>query len=127
MNAEIADQLAAHLELSVHDIGICHACLSFVSFAIDKGDERDIRRETNRMTPDLWADGLDVPLKMALARAQERGVPNAGAALADVEERGPRSAIAKAVVRRLGAELADHAKGNLLTMGFEPWPRPELG
>lgn len=127
MNAEIADQLAAHLELSVHDIGICHACLSFVSFAIDKGDERDIRRETNRMTPDLWADGLDVPLKMALARAQERGVPNAGAALADVEERGPRSAIAKAVVRRLGAELADHAKGNLLKMGFEPWPRPELG
>ena len=126
MNVEVADQVAADLELSVHDIGICHACLSFVSFAIDKGDEREIRRETNRMTPDLWADGLDVPLKMALARARERGVPNADKALDDVAFNGPRSAIAKAVVRRLGADLADYAQGNLLKMGFQPWPPVEL-
>jgi hypothetical protein len=126
VNADVADRLAANLELSVHDIGICHACLSFVSMAIDTGDEREIRRETNRMTPDLWADGLDVPLKMALARARERGVPNVDDAFDDVADRGPRSAIAKAVVRRLGADLADYAKGNLLKMGFEPWPPPEL-
>ena len=39
------DELAARLDLDVDDIGICLACLSFVSFAIHSGDARE--RETS--------------------------------------------------------------------------------
>ncbi|MDQ2984367.1 MAG: hypothetical protein M3R70_10680 [Actinomycetota bacterium] len=43
-------------------------------------------------------------------------------ALRDVETRGPRSSVAKAIVRRLAEQLAARAKGDLLKMGFQPWP-----
>ena len=52
-----ADALAANLDVDL-DCGICHACLSFVSFAIDRGDPDEIARETRRITPDLWYEGL---------------------------------------------------------------------
>jgi hypothetical protein len=123
---DAAAELAAELDLDVDDIAICHACLSFVAFAVDGGDERDIRRETNRMTPQLWAEGLALPARLALERARERNVRNADRAIADVAERGPRSPVAKAIVRRLGADLMERSKGNLLKMGFEPWPPAEL-
>jgi hypothetical protein len=67
----VADRIARKLDLDVDDIGICHACLSFVSFAIDEGNVREIKRWTNRMTPDLWADGLEQPARLALRRAEE--------------------------------------------------------
>ena len=86
-----ADRLAARLDLDVDEIGICHACLSFVSFAIDDGDDREIRRWTSRMAPDLWAEGLEQPTRRALEAARVRGVPGAGEALADVSARGGRS------------------------------------
>jgi hypothetical protein len=126
MKAEAADRLAAELDLDVDDIAICHACLSVVAFAVDGGDEREIRRETNRMTPDLWAEGLALPAQLALERARRRGVPDVEAALGDIASRGARSAIAKAIVRRLGADLMERSKGNLLRMGFEPWPPGDL-
>lgn len=126
MKTEVADRLAAELDLDVDDIAICHACLSFVSFAIDSGDDREIRAQTNRMTPDLWAEGLSLPARLALDRARKRGLPNAEEALADLSKRGPRSTIAKAIVRRLGADLMARSKGNLLRMGFEPWPPRDL-
>ena len=31
-----------------------------------------------------------------------------------------------AIVLRLGGDLAEHARGDFLKMGFEPWPPPEL-
>jgi hypothetical protein len=34
--------------------------------------------------------------------------------------------MARAIVRRLAADLAAQAKGDLLRMGFQPWPLPEL-
>jgi hypothetical protein len=40
-----ADEVAAALDLDLDDVPICLACLSFVSFAIDSGDEREIRRD----------------------------------------------------------------------------------
>ena len=60
-----AAEVAARLDLDLN-VGICHACLSFVSFAIDRGEEREISRWVRRMTPELWDDGLDV---QALAAA----------------------------------------------------------
>jgi hypothetical protein len=117
-----AERLAADLDLHVDDIGICHACLSFVSMAIDAGNPHKIRGAVQSMTPILWDEGLAVPARMALARARERGLANAREGLRDVEANGARSRTARAIVRRLGADLSARAKGDLLKMGFEPWP-----
>jgi hypothetical protein len=100
-----ADALATMLDLDL-DGGICHACLSFVSFALDEGDPREISRQIRRITPDLWADGLAGPALSAVRRAYEIGVPDAEAALADLERRGGRSSVAHSIVRRLAEELS---------------------
>jgi hypothetical protein len=105
------------------DSGICHACLSFVSFALDKGDPREIARELRRMTPELWADGLAEPALSAVRRACEIGVPDAEAALADLERRGGRSSVARAIVRRLAEELSRRAH---TTMRLETAARDRL-
>jgi hypothetical protein len=90
--------------------------------AIDGGDERDVRGQLNRITPDLWAEGLAQPARLSLGRARERGVAGAEAALADVEERGGRSLTAQAIVYRLAADLSARAQGDVFKMGFQPWP-----
>jgi hypothetical protein len=117
-----ADAVAAALDLDVDDLPICLACLSLVTCAIDSGDEREIRRWTLKMTPDLWEEGLALPARLAVERACHSGVADAAAALDELVQRGPRSGIARAIVRRLGAQLSARAKGDLLKMGFEPWP-----
>jgi hypothetical protein len=122
-----AEALAAQLDLDVDDLAICQACLSFVSFAIDSEDDREVTSWTMRIAPDLWAEGLAEPVRMALRRARERGVPNAREAIRVIEEKGPRNAVVHAIVRRLAAELSARAEGDLLKMGFQPWPPQELG
>lgn len=122
MTTEAAADLAKQLDLDVHDLPICLACLSFVSMAIRGGDEAEIRREVDRMTLELWAEGLEQPLRLVLERAVDADVPLARDALEDVDKRCGRSLVAKAVVRRLAQQLDAHARGDLLKMGFEPWP-----
>jgi hypothetical protein len=120
-NAEAA-ALAAVLELDVDDLAICQACLSFVSFAIDAGDERKVAGSITRMAPDLWAEGLSQPVRLALERARKRGVANAEEAIVTVDQSGPRSPVVRAIVRRLAADLSARAKGDLFRMGWRPWP-----
>jgi len=117
-----AAALAAALELDVDGIGICHACLSFVSLAIDSGDERKVAGSITRMAPDLWAEGLEQPVRLALRRARERGVANADEAIALVDRAGARSQVARAIVRRLAVDLSARAQGDLFRMGWQPWP-----
>jgi hypothetical protein len=117
-----ATALAAELELDVDDLAICHACLSFVSFAIDAGDERKVAGSITRMAPDLWAEGLSQPVRLALERARKRGVANAEEAIVTVDQSGPRSPVVRAIVRRLAADLSARAKGDLFRMGWRPWP-----
>jgi hypothetical protein len=117
------EQLAAALELDLDDLPICLACLSFVTMAIDEGDDRKVRRQTNRMTPILWEEGLAQPARLALARARQRGIPGAAAALSEVERSGGRCAISRAIVRRLAEGLAARAQGDLLKMGFTRFER----
>jgi hypothetical protein len=117
-----AAALAAALELDVDDIAICHACLSFVSFAIDSGDDREVAGSITRIAPDLWAEGLAQPVRLALERARKRGVASAEEAIAAVEKSGPRSQVARAIVRRLAADLSARAQGDLFRMGWQPWP-----
>jgi hypothetical protein len=126
ISREAAAEVAARLDLDVHDVAICLACLSFVSVPLGSGDEDEAGRWARRIAPDLWAEGLEQPVRLALRRAQDAGVPDAEAAILDVEARGPRSAMVRAIVLRLGADLAEHARGDFLKMGFEPWPPPEL-
>jgi hypothetical protein len=122
VEARQAKGIASQLDLDLDDIPICLACLSFVSMAIDGGDERDVHGQLNRITPDLWAEGLAQPARLALGRARERGVAGAEAALADVEKRGGRSLTAQAIVYRLAADLSARAQGDVFKMGFQPWP-----
>ena len=122
MTVAQAERLAGQLDLDVDDIGICHACLSTVTFAIDEGNPHKIRGAVQSMTLYLWEEGLALPARMALARARARGVEGAAEGLREVERLGSRSRTARAIVRRLGAELGARAKGDLTRMRFEPWP-----
>lgn len=98
-----ADALAARLDVGLDDV--CLACLSFVSFPLDRGELDEARRWARRMTPDLWSDGLDVQILAAVRQAAAEGVPDAEAARQELEQVGPRSAVARAVVLRLADEL----------------------
>lgn len=98
------DAFAEALDLGL--AGVCHACLSFVSFALDDGDRAEVAREVRRVTPTLWFEGLDVQILAAVKKAVALGVEGAEAALADLERDGPRSAIARAAVVRLGRDLS---------------------
>ena len=104
-----AHALASMLDLDL-DVGICHACLSFVSLALDEGDPVEIARQIRRMTPDLWEDGLAEPALAAVRRACDFGAPDAEAALADLERNGGRSSVARAIVRRLAEELSHRVR-----------------
>jgi hypothetical protein len=104
-----ADALATMLDLDL-DAGICHACLSFVSFALDEGDPVEIARQIRHMTPDLWDDGLAEPTLAAVRRACELGVPDAEAALADLNRHRGKSSVARSIVRRLAEELSRRAR-----------------
>lgn len=104
---------AAQLDLDVSRTPICYACLSFVSFPLDEGDEREARSWARRMTPFIWEEGLAEPALAAVRKARAAGVPRAAACLADLEERGGRSVVARAIVLRLAADLAARTRTEL--------------
>ena len=99
-----ADALATRLELDLDRV--CHACLCVVSFAIEDGQPRKIAGALRQMTPDLWEDGLDAQALAAAKRACELGVTDARAALAELEQHGGKSIVARAIVKRLAKELS---------------------
>ena len=119
-----AEQLAAELDLDVYEIGICHACLSFVSFPLDDGDEREVARAVHEFAPILWEEGLGLPLQAALERARRRGVAGAAAAIADVARNGPRAPIVSAVICRLAADLTRRTRETLERQGLLRPPGP---
>jgi hypothetical protein len=79
------------------------------------------------MAPDLWAEGLSKPVRLALERARTLGVANAEEAIVAVAKSGPRSQVARAIVRRLAADLSARAQGDLFRMGWQPWPPRSFG
>jgi len=124
MTAAEARRFALELELDVDRMPICLACLSIVSMQLDGGNQRRINGAVQSMTPDLWAEGLELPAWTALEEARDREVPGAEEAIADVLEHGCHSTVARAIVRLLAEQLAERAGGDPLRMGFEPWPPP---
>ena len=118
-----ADELVSELDLDL-DQGICHACLSFVSFAVDDGDPREIARQTRRMTGFMWDEGLAEQAFSAVRRARDRGVRDAADALVDLEKKTFRSVVARSIVRRLAEELTRRTKTELR---LEALARDRLG
>jgi hypothetical protein len=97
--------LSRRLDLDVDRMPICLMCLLDVALALHIGDEPQTLGATVRVTPDLWAEGLEMPLRLALERACSDRVPDARQALEDVDRSGPRTTIARAAVRRLAHQL----------------------
>jgi hypothetical protein len=124
MTAAEARRFASELDLDVDKLPICLACLSIVSMRIDSGNQRAIEGAVRQMTPDLWAEGLELPAWTALEEARDKGVPGAEEAIGDVLEGGCHSTVARAIVRLLAEQLAERAGGDPLKMGFQPWPPP---
>ena len=119
-------QLVAALDLDVFEIGICLPCLSFVSFPLDDGDEREVSRSIRQFAPILWEEGLALPLQSALERARRDGVDGAEAAIVDVGRNGPRAPIVSAVIRALAAELSRRTREQLELEGLLRPPAPVL-
>ena len=102
--------IAAQLDLTLAETPICLPCLSFVSAGLREDDEPDARRWARQMTPFIWDEGLAEPAREAVRRSVERGVAGAEACLADLDARGGRSVVARAIVLRLAAELAEEER-----------------
>ena len=118
-----ADVFAAKLDLDAQ-APICVACLSFVSFALDSGEPARVAGELRRVTPDLWAEGLAEVALAAVRRAAEHGVPDADAALVDLERNAAHSSVARAIVRRLAEELSHRTRTE---MRLEAQARDRIG
>jgi hypothetical protein len=100
------ERLAASLDVTLASHGVCPACLCEVAWDREHGDERAQRRTYAEFAPNLWLEGLGETVRRALVVAAHDGVPGAAAALTDLEARGLRSGIFRAVVNRLADQLA---------------------
>jgi hypothetical protein len=120
---------AARLDIDLDRTEICLACLSFVSMELDRGDgERQAHVQARRIAPDLWAEGLEQPVRAALRRARAEGDPDAEPAIRHLVASGAASPIVEAVIMRLAQELNGRAHAAALqgddpmaVMGFTRW------
>ena len=99
--------LVDQLELDVMTAGICLRCLTFVAFPLDSGHEREARREARKLTPDLWNEGLELAVLVALETAKRDGVSGAAEAIEDVQRQGHRSRVVHAIVWRFAEQLVE--------------------
>ena len=118
-----ARAFADRLEVDVSRTSICYACLCIVSFPLDRGDEREALSEARRMTPILWHEGLEEYALPLVRRAVVAGVRDAERAFVDLEERHGRSAVARALVLRLAADLTRRTR---VELDLEQAARPRL-
>jgi hypothetical protein len=120
--------LATRLDLDLNSAGICLACLSFVSMPLGAGNGQKARRELIRIAPDLWAEGLQAPLRDALEQARLHGDPDADEGIHEIELNGAHARIVHAVIERLALEQVEDARRALQrnesvwpAFGFTPW------
>jgi hypothetical protein len=106
--------LARELPVDLRSRGVCPACLLFVISELHTGDGRKIGGAVTRIASTLWDEGLDASVRFALEHAVRRDLPGAAEALRDFELRGFRSAIFRAVVRRLAEDLDEEARRHYL-------------
>ena len=99
--------LVDQLELDVMTSGVCLACLTFVAFPLDSGDEREARREARKLTPILWDEGLELTVLVALESAKRDGIIGAAEAIDAVRRLGARAPVVEMVVWRLAEQLVE--------------------
>jgi hypothetical protein len=68
-----ADAIVDRIEVQLDGSGVCLACLTFVAFPLDHGDEQEAASWTRRHTPDLWFEGLE-DYAPAVVRAARGGI-----------------------------------------------------
>jgi hypothetical protein len=107
MDADAAAPLAEQLSVGLGSHGVCYPCLGLVADELASGDGREIERW---VVPTLWAEGLGITVTTAVVRAVELELPDAAAARDDLQARGCRSGVFRAVVRRLARELEQETK-----------------
>ncbi len=117
LTARQLDELTAALDLDVYALPICFACLGMVAIEVEFGTEEKAKRAAAQLAPDLWAEGLALPVQSALERARRRGVPGAEAAIAIVEQSGARSSVVKEIVRSLATQLAHRTRAERVARG----------
>jgi hypothetical protein len=110
VTAKRVDELAKSLEVGLHSPGVCPMCLLLVATELEHEDGRPAAGRITMIAPTLWAEGLDRPVRDALKRKVRAGIADATDALLDLDERGFRSGIFRAVVRRLAVELKESAQ-----------------
>jgi hypothetical protein len=98
------------LRLDLGSTRICLACLSIVAFALDDCSRHEIQGRLMQLTLPLWEEGLAEPALAAVRDACDRGVPDAQAALVDLERDGARTPIARAIVLCLARQLRRRAR-----------------
>ena len=110
-----AAELAAQLDLHVHAIPICLPCLTFVALPLD--ERRRARAQARHAA--LHADpvgGRSRPSRRGKRSSVHRlrRLKDAERAVADVEERGAKTTIARAIVHVLALQLVAemHARLN---------------
>jgi hypothetical protein len=94
------ESMASALPVGLHSRGVCPMCLLFL---VQGGPEAAV-------VTNLWAEGMGDSVRAELAEAARRGVVGAADALADLDARGCRSSIFRAIVRRLARELDESAR-----------------
>jgi hypothetical protein len=107
MEKERAAAVAAELEVGLHSPGVCPACISFVAYEIERGNERRVAGQITSFAPLLWDEGLGDVVRAELGRQSGAGNDAVAEALEELVVKRHRSAIFRAVVRRLAAELAE--------------------
>ena len=107
-----AQILASELDLDYGAVPICLACLTFVSFPLDLGREREARAEAAALRLDFWAEGLADPTRRALERACERGIDRAAEAMREIDHLGARSEIVTAIILRLAHAQVDEMRAH---------------
>ena len=110
-----ARALASVLEVDYRTVPICLACLTFVSFPLDLGDEEKAGREAVALGPHFWEDGLADAVWASLEQACERRVDRAAEAIRELERLGPRSELVAAIVLRLAHAQVEEMRAR--------WPR----
>ena len=103
---------AATLDVGL-DSRVCLPCLSFVSASLREGNDHEARVWTRRVTPTIWIEGFEDDALTAARAACADGVPLAEECLADLEERGGFSVVARAIVLHLAADLAERERTEL--------------
>jgi hypothetical protein len=84
MTKERALAVAAELQVGLHSPGVCPACISFVAYEIEGGNERRVAGQITSFAPLLWDEGLGDVVRAELGRQSSLGNEAAAEAMEEL-------------------------------------------